>query len=185
MKEALENQSNGYRGSKALAEKAAWNFVETEKPNFDLVTANPPMVFGPVVHFLNDLNALNTSNERVRNAMRGDWKEKVPETGIFVWIDVRDLALAHVKAIEVPEAGGKRFFITSGYFSNREIADVIRAKFPEYKDQIAGPEVPGGTKPAELFKIDNSRTKKILGLEFTPFEQCMTDLVNSLKKVGA
>ena len=34
----------GYLGSKALAEKAAWDFIESEKPSFDLVTICPPMV---------------------------------------------------------------------------------------------------------------------------------------------
>lgn len=37
---ALENPSRGYYGSKAFAEKAAWDFVEKEKPNFTLATVN-------------------------------------------------------------------------------------------------------------------------------------------------
>ena len=36
--EAIQNPSNGYRASKTFAEKAAWDFVETEKPNFNIVT---------------------------------------------------------------------------------------------------------------------------------------------------
>jgi nucleoside-diphosphate-sugar epimerase len=41
----------GYRASKTFAEKAAWEFIEKEKPNFTLATINPPMVFGPIVSF--------------------------------------------------------------------------------------------------------------------------------------
>lgn len=37
---ALENPSRGYFGSKTFAEKAAWDFVEKEKPNFTLATVN-------------------------------------------------------------------------------------------------------------------------------------------------
>lgn len=44
--EALQSQAAGYRASKTFAERAAWDFVEEEKPNFDLATINPPMVFG-------------------------------------------------------------------------------------------------------------------------------------------
>src|SRR5438045_1662606 len=44
--EAISNPVNAYRASKTLAEKAAWEFVEREKPNFTLATINPPMV-GP------------------------------------------------------------------------------------------------------------------------------------------
>jgi nucleoside-diphosphate-sugar epimerase len=36
--EALQNASNGYRASKTFAEKAAWDFVEKEKPNFTIAT---------------------------------------------------------------------------------------------------------------------------------------------------
>ena len=33
-----------YTASKTLAEKAAWDFVKTEKPSFDLVTVLPSLV---------------------------------------------------------------------------------------------------------------------------------------------
>jgi nucleoside-diphosphate-sugar epimerase len=47
--QAEENAMSGYRASKTFAEKAAWDFVEKEKPNFTVATINPPMVFGPIV----------------------------------------------------------------------------------------------------------------------------------------
>ena len=47
--DALENPAAGYRASKTFAEKAAWDFVENEKPNFTVSTINPPLVFGPIV----------------------------------------------------------------------------------------------------------------------------------------
>lgn len=36
-------------GSKAFAEKAAWEFVEKERPTFSLSTIEPTLVFGPIV----------------------------------------------------------------------------------------------------------------------------------------
>ena len=44
----------------------------------------PPLVFGPIVHYLNDLKALNTSNQRVRDFMAGAAKEEIPETGMLI-----------------------------------------------------------------------------------------------------
>ena len=38
MEEAESNMMAAYVGSKILAEKAAWSFVEKEKPNFSLST---------------------------------------------------------------------------------------------------------------------------------------------------
>jgi nucleoside-diphosphate-sugar epimerase len=49
VEEAMESPAAGYRASKTFAEKAAWDFVEKEKPNFSLSTINPPLVFGPIV----------------------------------------------------------------------------------------------------------------------------------------
>lgn len=185
--EAPANPSNGYRASKTFAERAAWDFIEKEKPSFDLVTMNPPMVFGPVVHHLNALDSLNTSNERIRDFIQGKQKneKELPVTPLPIWIDVRDLALAHVKAIETPDAGGKRFFVVSSeYFSNRDILNIIRKSFPEYKDQLPAESVQGGEAP-DFAKIDNSRVKGLLNQPFTKFETSMVDLVKSLKNVGA
>lgn len=183
--EALENPSNGYRASKTFAERAAWEFVEKEKPNFTITTMNPPLVLGPIVHYLNSLDALNTSNQRIRDAMLGKFKDEIAETGIFLWVDVRDLALAHVKAIEVPEAADKRFFVVTGYFSNKEIVEIIRKNFPEYQKQLPGPDVKGGARPDKIFSYDNKRSTDILGLKFRSLEESIVDTAKSLKNAGA
>lgn len=49
--EAVQNPANGYRASKTFAEKASWDFLEKEKPNFTISTMNPPLVLGPIVSF--------------------------------------------------------------------------------------------------------------------------------------
>lgn len=79
--------------------------------------------------------------------MLGKYKDNLPPTGTFLWTDVRDLALAHVRAAERREAAGKRFFITAGYFSNRQIADIIAEEFPELGEKIAGKEIEGDFDP--------------------------------------
>src|SRR5205823_5463794 len=115
-----------------------------------------PLVLGPIVHYLNDLSALNTSNQRVRNLITGQNKESIPDTGVYLWVDVRDLALGHVKAMELPEAGGKRFFFTAGYFSNKEIAEIIRKNFPEYRNELPAEGVKGGDYPeGGVYGFDN------------------------------
>jgi hypothetical protein len=45
-----QNPMEAYRASKTLAERAAWEFVETNKPSWDISTINPPLVFGPIIH---------------------------------------------------------------------------------------------------------------------------------------
>jgi nucleoside-diphosphate-sugar epimerase len=114
-----------YRASKTYAENAGWSFVEQEKPGFDLVTLNPPMVYGPVI---NDqtIASLNTSNQRIWKYLDGEIKEVEP-MGMPIWVDVRDLADAHLAAYEKPNAGGKRFFIVAdALYSYQELADILR-----------------------------------------------------------
>ncbi|KAJ5320130.1 hypothetical protein PENANT_c025G01057 [Penicillium antarcticum] len=178
------DHSKVYRASKTFAEKAAWDFVEQEKPNFDIATINPPLVFGPVVHYLNSLEAINTSNQRMRNLIRGDMKEKLAPSGTFLWVDVRDVALAHVRAIEVPEAGGERFFVTAGFFSNKDIADVVRETHPELESKLPPKDSPSDL-PKDIYEYDNSKSQNVLGIKYVPLKKTVVDTVDSLLAVGA
>ena len=184
--EALKNPSNGYRASKVFAEKAAWEFVEKEKPNFTLTTMCPPLVLGPIIPSLQSLSSLNTSNQRTYKMIAE--KELTP-TGTYLWVDVRDLALAHVKAIEIPAAANKRFFVTAGHFTNEEIMEDIRATFPSLKDKLPAKGTPGGGYPegglASIYKYDNNRVIDVLGIKFRTLNDCVTDTVKSLLEAGA
>ncbi|OAP59771.1 hypothetical protein AYL99_04773 [Fonsecaea erecta] len=182
--EATQDPATTYRASKTFAERAAWEFVEKEKPNFDVATINPPLVLGPVVHYLNSLETINTSNERIRNMIQGRTKESgLPPTGAYLWVDVRDVALAHVKALEIPEAGGKRFFCTAGLYSNADIAQIIKHRFPELASKL--PDKIESDMPQDIYQYDNSRSKEVLGLKYRSLEESVVDTVKSLLQLGA
>ncbi|KAI8634272.1 NAD dependent epimerase/dehydratase [Xylariaceae sp. FL1651] len=178
-----------YRVSKTLAEKAAWDFKKNENPNFDIATINPPFVFGPVVHHLSSLANINTSNGNLVALMVGRWKTEIPPTGVHLWVDVRDVAKAHVEAMERPEAGGNRFFVVAGHFSNREIVPIVRKNFPELADKLPDDSVQGGDYPGgkveNLYKYDNSKATKELGIDWIPLEKAIVDTIKSLQAVGA
>ena len=116
--------------------------------------------------------------------MTGKAKDEIPPTATPIWTDVRDLALAHAKAAELPEAANKRFFVVAGYFSNEEVADIIRDNYPELKDKLPVKGTKGGEYPAEgLYKYDNSRTKGVLGIEFRSLKESIVDTVKSLQAI--
>ena len=180
---ATADAASGYRGSKTFAERAAWDFVEQQSPNFSIATICPPLVIGPVVHYFNDLDAINTSNQRTLNMMRGKMHDGLAPTGVFIWVDVRDVADAHVFALEKDEAANKRFFCTAGYFSNAEIAQIVKEEFPEYAKGL--PEKLESDRVNDVYGYDNSRSREVLGLKYRPLKGAITDLVRSLKEAGA
>jgi nucleoside-diphosphate-sugar epimerase len=181
--EALESPQAAYRASKTFAEKAAWDFVENEKPNFQLTTCTPPLVLGPVVHYLNSLDALNTSNLRIRDLITGAAKSKCPPTGYYLWVDVRDLADAHVFAMEKEETAGKRFFVTNGNFSNKQIVETIAAEFPQYQEGLPQGDAlkPGDFPEGGPTGWNNEQSLKVLGANYRPLRDCIIDTVKSLQ----
>jgi nucleoside-diphosphate-sugar epimerase len=166
------------------AERAAWDFVENEKPGFDLVVINPPIAFGPVVHYLNSLDAVNWSNELIRDIIQGKVKENLPPTRVYLWVDVRDVALAHVRAIEVPEAGGQRFFTVGSYFTSKRIVEIIRESHPELESKLPSKDVLDDMPP-DVYGYDNTKSIKILGLTYRTLEESVNDTVKSLLAIGA
>ena len=92
--------------------------------------------------------------------------------------------MAHVLAMEKPEAAGQRFFTTAGHHSNAEVTRIIGERFPEYQDRLPAGEA---LKAAELppdgqrQEFDNSRTREVLGLEYGNLETMVVDAVRSMK----
>ncbi|KAJ5108316.1 Ketoreductase azaE [Penicillium angulare] len=181
--EAINDHSLTYRGSKTFAEREAWKFLELEQPDYDLVVMNPPLVYGPVMPHIHALESLNTSNQRVRDIVQGKCVEgAIPPTGTFLWTDVRDLALAHVRAIEVPEAGNSRYLITAGHYSNRQIVEAIRKTHPDLLPSL--PINPVDDFPPDVYGYDNSKARDILGIKFRTLEESISDTVESFKQIG-
>lgn len=151
-----------------------------EKPNFDLVTINPAYVFGPPPKHLTSLEALNTSNHRIRDMILGDMQKEVTPTGpVHVFADVRDVATAHVRALEQTEASGQRFMIAAGYFSNKRISDVIRESFPQYND-VLPPVDSADDFPDNVYGIDASKSKNVLGVQYRHLKTCVKDTVEAM-----
>lgn len=115
--------------------------------------------------------------------MSGAKKDGCAPTGIYIWVDVRDLATSHVLAMEKPEAANNRFFITAGKYCNREIAEHIWDGFPELRGNLpTGDALKPGEYPAEgSVGYDNRKSKETLGLTYRPLKESVVDTVESLK----
>lgn len=172
-----------YFGSKKFAEKAAWDFMEHEKPGFTLTCVNPSLVFGPSVTKPN-LGSLNTSNAdivtHVLETPAGDLS--AGEYRSFS-VDVRDVARGHLVALD-PKTDGKRLMLCSEKFSSQRLLNYVNEDFPELKGKIAvGQPDKSAELEASTFNFDNSATKKLLGFEFTPLRKTVDDFVRQWLEV--
>jgi dihydroflavonol-4-reductase len=189
-------EASPYPLSKTLAEKAAWATVEAlpEDRRFGLVTINPSMVLGPIL----TKEHARSSPSVIRDLMTGKFP-MVPKFAFGV-VDVRDVALAHVRALEDENAEGRHILdCRNAWFI--EIADEIRKAHPNL-------EAPKRQMPdalmyvAALFdkrltwaflrnnlsisrKLDNTRSREKLGIEYRPLDQTIRETSQSIIDMGA
>ncbi|QWT21483.1 aldehyde reductase [Bacillus sp. NP157] len=95
-----------YQKSKTLAERAAWDFIAREGEGLELSAVNPTAVMGPV------LGADYSHSIRlIKNLLEG--QQGVPRINSG-FVDVRDVADLHLRAMVDPAAAGERFVATAG-----------------------------------------------------------------------
>ncbi|GAB1523220.1 Glycine-rich RNA-binding protein 2, mitochondrial [Rhizoctonia solani] len=173
---AVQNPEVAYFASKTLAEKAAWDFVEKEKLQFDLVTICPTMVYGPALQEVTSLETLNATSLQFYQIFNGQ-NNDLKGNGVWLWVDVRDVAEAHVAALEKPEAGGKRFLLAEGNFNVGQVANYIWEHYPERAKAKGIPRSTqfSGYPPEGVYSADTSASRDILGIKYTKFEDSLKD----------
>jgi len=164
----------GYRKSKVMAEKRAWELVK-EFEGLSLVTILPSFVLGPMLSSRSDGESISF----IRSVLDGSLKENGCKGNSLGVVDVRDVSLAHVAALETDDAAGKRFLITSerGY-SRIEMCNLIRDQFKAY------PIPTEGTEPPYQPKFDTSRAKEILKFSPKPVQVSLSDMANAALRLG-
>jgi len=117
--------------------------------------------------------------------IQGRWKEEIlPTVGVNFFVDVRDLAMAHLAAMETHEAGGKRFLCSGGKFCDGEIVEAARAaSIPRLAALLPPESAQGGAYPAAMPECDNSRATTMLGVRWTDIAKCTVDTIHSLLAV--
>ncbi|KAJ5384891.1 NAD-dependent epimerase/dehydratase [Penicillium concentricum] len=171
-----------YTTAKALAERAAWDFMKSNKPNFDLATIMPPMVYGPNINATASLAKLNTSSSDIYRLISSQTKssDEVPQNMFWSFVDVRDVSKAHLRAYEVPEAGGERFFVCTGNFTYQQFVDALRERIPEIQDRVPIGKPGTGAVPSSVYTIDNTKSQEVLGIQYHALEDTVVDAARSL-----
>lgn len=129
-------QNPPYIKSKAIAERAAWDFVARSAPALELSVINPTGIFGPV------LGGDHSASIGIIAAMLGGALPGLPDV-YFGVVDVRDVADLHLRAMLHPEAAGERFIAVAGpSVSMSDVAQMLRANLGSSAAQVPTRKLP-------------------------------------------
>jgi len=112
------NKISAYNKSKTLAEKSAWDFMESN-PSFKLTVINPVGVIGPMLS-----DDIGTSNLFVKKILDGSTPGN---PGLHIgFVDVRDVARAHVDSIKNEKSNNKRIILSKDEIWVSELSEILR-----------------------------------------------------------
>ncbi|KAB8274725.1 hypothetical protein BDV30DRAFT_248309 [Aspergillus minisclerotigenes] len=129
----------GYLVSKVQAEKAAWEFMKTNSPAFELTVMNPHLIIGPMTHPISDISSINATNYFViAKFIDGIHKEELKDMRFpfYHFVDVRDVARSHVDALTNPAAAGQRVLLVSELMTPQLVVNIIRKQFPFLRERV-------------------------------------------------
>lgn len=141
-----------YQKSKTLSERAAWDFVAAEGRGLELSAVNPTAVLGPALG-----PDYSHSIRLIKNLLDGGPGCPKVNSG---YVDVRDVADLHLRAMTHPAANGERFIAIAGEsLWMIEVARVLRHRLG-----AAASKVPTRELPSTLVRLAASTNPALKGV---------------------
>ena len=182
-----------YVRSKAIAERAARDWVARDGGGIEYCSINPSVVLGPVWS-----RDYSPSVAIVKRLLEGSVRG-CPDIGFGV-VDVRDVADLHVRALTAPGMAGERFLASGPFMKIAAIAGVLRSRLGQEARRVPTRRVPDiVVRIAALFdpmlkmaanelgsvrNMDASHAKAVLGWATRPVEESIVDAARSLIDLG-
>ncbi len=126
---------NPYQRSKAIAEKAAWAWMENYDGDMKLSTVLPTAVFGPVLMPQNDSSQI-LIEQMIKGHVPGALKLN------FDIVDVRDLVDLEILVMQSDKSAGQRYLAAAGSLSMREIAQTLKEHLGDHGKKIRTMTIP-------------------------------------------
>ncbi|GAA4373259.1 NAD-dependent epimerase/dehydratase family protein [Agromyces bauzanensis] len=183
-----------YVRSKAIAERAAWDFVDYEGGDLELSVVNPVGIFGPA------LGADLSSSVALLRALLTGRVPAVPH-GQTSGVDVRDVADLHVRAMMHPDASGERFLAVSGEpITYPDLARLLRERLGDDARRVPRIVIPdwvvriGANLDADLRamlpelnrsrRASSEKAQSVLGWRPRPRDEAIIASAESLLRLG-
>ena len=177
--EHVRERGMHYVESKILAERTAWGMLgpvmQEGARKLDLVVIAPTLIIGPMLQ-----SSLNTSSAHLLALVDGSKAELPPGNKCFV--DVRDTAAMHIKAMVDPSANG-RYLCIAESVPYTAVAKVIRGALPPPLLQSMAAPAQAAPEPAAHIVWSKEKAYQ-LGQHFRPVEHSIADTVISLYLKG-
>lgn len=171
--------AHAYRWSKTLAEKAAWEHTAVAEGKINLTTILPPMVLGSNKQVISGLDDLNQSSLILYNLMAGNMEHVMP--GSVGFVDVADVAKAHVLAAQTSAAAGQRYLCSGTTNTWLQVVAALRELYPDAPLPTACPD---GTTTQPCLHLKNDKIRSELGLDFVPLKETLKAQCESLALAG-
>jgi len=161
-----------YQKSKTLAEKAAWEFMANDGSSLELSVVNPAAVMGPVLG-----PDYSHSIYLIKNLLTGKMAGCPKINACFV--DVRDVADLHLRAMTDPKAKGERFIATGGEsIWLVEVAKILKANLGEASDKVKAKQLPNIL--LRITALKNPMVKSMVPLLGIPMNLTSAKAINML-----
>lgn len=135
-----------YQKSKTLAERAAWDFIAREGGRLELSAVNPVAVLGPALG-----PDYSHSIRLIKNLIDGQPGCPKINSG---FVDVRDVADLHLRAMTDPAANGERFLAISGESMWMvDVAKVLRRRMGAAAGKVSTRVLPNWLIRLGAFKV--------------------------------
>ena len=166
-----------YPRSKAIAERAAWDFIGSEGGDTELVVMNPTFIAGPSL-----VPSLRSTLSHFKAIIDGTMPA-LPRQRFGV-VDVRDVADAHIAAMATCAAGGKRYLLLADgpTITWLGLAQILRDHLGSAGERVTTDEAPGEDPPP--LTIHNDRAKQELGWRPRPAETTIVETAESMRDLG-
>lgn len=157
-----------YQASKILALQAAESFMSGVSPSFDLVTIHPGFVYGHNVlqSSAAELDGVNKTLFQI--IMTG---QVVLGGTLLTGVHVKDVAEAHVKAIDHLVEPGRYLVTAPGRFTWADVVNVLRAKFPSVGWKLSDSE------PGQSWPVGVEKASKAFAIQWRGLGEMVEDVV--------
>lgn len=171
-----------YWASKALARIATRDFITEKKPHFDFVNLLPSVVIGPDTRVGADGKPEELTVEARGSVMASALEPSLNSAFPFVGVPVhvRDVARAHIDAVERDSIPGNAEYILSsdtpdGVVWDKDTVAIARKYFPK---QVEDRTLPlEGSLTTVKWRLDAAKTEEAFGWKMTSFDQTMKELL--------